>query len=63
MDQLIGKLVRAVDDLELTKRTVIIFTGDNGSASSGILNGEPYPKAKDAKRIGECSLSLYAPHF
>ena len=46
MDQLIGKLVRAVDDLELTKRTVIIFTGDNGSASSGILNGKPYPKGK-----------------
>ena len=25
---------------------MIIFTGDNGSASSGMLNGKPYPKGK-----------------
>ena len=63
MDQLIGKLVRAVDDLVLTKRTVIIFTGDNGSASSGIL-GKPYPKGKGREADwGVQVLSLYAPHF
>jgi arylsulfatase A len=46
MDQLVGKLVDAVDELGIAKNTLIIFTGDNGSASSGILNGEPYPKGK-----------------
>ena len=46
MDQLVGKLVSTVDNLGLTKRTVIIFTGDNGSSYSGVLNGKPYPKGK-----------------
>lgn len=46
MDYLVGKLVAAIDDLGLKKRTLIVFTGDNGSASSGTLNGEPYPKGK-----------------
>jgi len=46
MDHLVGKLVAAVDKLGLKEKTLIAFTGDNGSASSGILNGEPYPKGK-----------------
>ncbi|MEC9092608.1 MAG: sulfatase-like hydrolase/transferase [Planctomycetota bacterium] len=46
MDQLVGQLVQAVDDQGLTKNTMVIFTGDNGSASSGVLNGKPYPKGK-----------------
>jgi len=46
MDHLVGKLVAAVDKLGLKERTLIVFTGDNGSASSGTLNGEPYPKGK-----------------
>ena len=46
MDHLVRRLVGTVNDLGLSDRTVIIFTGDNGSASSGTLNGEPYPKGK-----------------
>ena len=46
MDQLVGKLVDAVDDLGLGENTLIVFTGDNGSASPGTLDGEPYPKGK-----------------
>jgi arylsulfatase A-like enzyme len=46
MDHLVGKLVAAVDKLGLKEKTLIVFTGDNGSASSGILNGDPYPKGK-----------------
>jgi len=46
MDHLVGKLVAAVDKMGLKEKTLIAFTGDNGSASSGILNGEPYPKGK-----------------
>ncbi|MEC7776481.1 MAG: sulfatase-like hydrolase/transferase, partial [Planctomycetota bacterium] len=46
MDHLVGKLVSAVDELGLKERTLIVFTGDNGSASPGSLQGEPYPKGK-----------------
>ena len=46
MDHLVGKLVSTVDKLGLKERTLIVFTGDNGSASPGTLNGEPYPKGK-----------------
>lgn len=46
MDHLVGKLVAAVDRLGLRKKTIVIFTADNGSASSGTLDGEPYPKGK-----------------
>ncbi len=46
MDHLVGKLVSAVDELGLKQRTLIVFTGDNGSASPGSLQGEPYPKGK-----------------
>jgi len=46
MDYLFGKLVQAVDDAGLRKNTLIVFTEDNGSASAGVLNNEPYPKGK-----------------
>lgn len=46
MDRLVGKLVAAIDQAGLTENTLIVFTGDNGSASAGIVNGEPYPKGK-----------------
>ena len=46
MDQLVGQLVAAVDQAGLGKNTLILFTGDNGSAAAGILNGEPYVKGK-----------------
>ena len=46
MDHLVGKLVAAVDKLGLKERTLIVFTGDNGSASPGTLNEKPYPKGK-----------------
>lgn len=46
MDKLVGRLLKAVDDLKLTENTLIIFTGDNGSAAAGVLDGDPYPKGK-----------------
>ena len=46
MDHLVGKLVAAVDELGIADRTIIMFTGDNGSSASGTLNGKPYPKGK-----------------
>jgi uncharacterized sulfatase len=49
MDNEVGRLLRRVDELQLTQRTVVIFAGDNGSLSrvtdSGPLRegkGSPY---------------------
>jgi len=49
MDHLVGKLIQAVDDAELGEKTLILFTGGNGSAFAGVLNNEPYLKGKGSK--------------
>ena len=49
MDHLVGKLMRAVDAAGLRKNTLIVFTGDNGSALSGVLNKKSYPEGKGRK--------------
>ena len=46
MDHLVGKLIRAVDQAGLQDNTLVIFTGDNGSAAAGVLSDQPYPKGK-----------------
>ena len=46
MDQLVGKLIDAVDRAGLRNNTLIVFTGDNGSAEAGNLNGKPFEKGK-----------------
>lgn len=35
MDKLVGKLVKALDDLGLRRDTIIFFTGDNGTGKAG----------------------------
>ncbi len=37
MDQLVGRLVQALDDLELRERTLVIFTGDNGMPKNQLV--------------------------
>lgn len=37
MDQAVGRLVAALDRLGLRNRTIILFTGDNGTASRSII--------------------------
>lgn len=49
MDRLVGKLIRAVDAAGLRKNTLIVFTGDNGSALPGVLNKKSYPEGKGRK--------------
>lgn len=56
-DHLVGRLVAAVDKLGLKDKTMIVFTGDNGSAVSGTLNGEVYPKGKG----GEADWGAHVP--
>lgn len=35
MDRIIGRLMESLDDLGLSKRTIVIFTGDNGTQKAG----------------------------
>jgi arylsulfatase A len=35
LDHLVGRLVRALDELDLRRRTLVIFTGDNGTGGDG----------------------------
>jgi len=46
VDYLVGKVVKKVDDLGLADRTVIIYTGDNGSSMGGNRYGNKYPGGK-----------------
>jgi len=46
MDQLLGRLVAAVDQAGLTGNTMIVFTSDNGSAVAGTLDGRPYNRGR-----------------
>jgi arylsulfatase A len=45
MDKLVGKLVAELDRLHLREKTLVIFTGDNGTARFGVeaatVNGKP----------------------
>ncbi len=46
MDKLVGKLLAELDRLDLRKKTIIIFTGDNGTAHFGVETA-----TVDGKRI------------
>ena len=35
MDKLVGKLIAELDRLHLREKTLVLFTGDNGTAGSG----------------------------
>jgi arylsulfatase A-like enzyme len=58
VDKLVGRLVAALDELELRDRTVVIFTTDNGSGSgvTGTRNGRKVKggKAKE-NEAGVCA--------
>jgi arylsulfatase A-like enzyme len=46
MDEMVGRVVKEIDGLGLTERTLIVFTADNGSPVGGTLGGVPCPSAK-----------------
>ena len=46
VDRLVGELIDAVDKSGASDRTMIVFTGDNGSSVPGTLNDEAYIKGK-----------------
>lgn len=49
MDLLVGKLVKALDELALRENTIIVFTTDNGSAFGGTRNGRKFDSGKAKK--------------
>jgi arylsulfatase A len=46
MDKTVGRLVQTLEALSLRERTLILFTGDNGSARASELRGKPIKGGK-----------------
>ena len=46
VDYQVGSILRAVDDLGLSERTLILFTGDNGSSTGGQRGNRKMPPGK-----------------
>jgi arylsulfatase A-like enzyme len=61
IDKLVGKLVKALDEMEIRDRTIVIFTTDNGSAPPprgviGTRNGKKVVGAKSTEtEAGACA--------
>ncbi|MFO7976147.1 MAG: sulfatase-like hydrolase/transferase [Candidatus Hydrogenedentota bacterium] len=49
MDLLVGRLVNALDELDLRNDTIIVFTTDNGSAIGGRRHGRKFGSGKAKK--------------
>src|SRR5262249_33552653 len=46
LDDLVGRIVATVDRLGLAERTLIVFTGDNGSPVARRVEGQPFLPGK-----------------
>ena len=62
LDYLVGKIINTIDELGLRKNTIVFFTGNNGSAVSGSLNGEAYERQGRGGGLGgSCAFHCRAP--
>ena len=60
LDKLVGKLVAALDEMNLREQTLIVFTGDNGSVPVGTINGRPVDGHKSQVNEGGSRVPLIA---
>ncbi|HPR83906.1 MAG TPA: sulfatase-like hydrolase/transferase [Pontiellaceae bacterium] len=64
MDKLVGKLMAELDRLQLREKTIVIFTGDNGTAHFGVdlatVNGKPISGMKGTMLEGGSRVPLIA---
>jgi arylsulfatase A len=60
LDKLVGKLVAELDELNLREKTLIVFTGDNGSVPVGTLNDRPVDGHKSQVNEGGSRVPLIA---
>lgn len=62
MDKLVGQLMAALDRLQLREKTLVLFTGDNGTAHFGpaTVNGKPISGKKGSMLEGGSRVPLIA---
>ncbi|MBI5822164.1 MAG: sulfatase-like hydrolase/transferase [Verrucomicrobia bacterium] len=60
LDKLVGKLVAALDEMKLREKTLIVFTGDNGSVPVGTINGRAVDGHKSHVNEGGSRVPLIA---
>jgi arylsulfatase A-like enzyme len=60
LDKTVGKLVAALDELNLREKTLIVFTGDNGSVLVGTINGRSVDGRKSQVNEGGSRVPLIA---
>lgn len=58
LDKLVGKLVAAIDEFGLREKTLIVFTGDNGSVGSHTVHGRRVDGAKGSLLEGGSRVPL-----
>jgi len=60
LDKIVGKLVAALDEMNLREKTLIVFTGDNGSVPVGTINGRSVDGRKSQVNEGGSRVPLIA---
>lgn len=58
LDKLVGKLVAELDALKIREKTVIVFSGDNGSVGEGTINGRAVDGGKHTMLEGGSRVPL-----
>ena len=58
MDKLVGKLVTELERLGLREKTLVVFTGDNGTAGRSLVNGKVISGAKGSMWEGGSRVPL-----
>jgi arylsulfatase A len=60
LDKIVGRLVAALDEMNLREKTLIVFTGDNGSVPVGTIHGRPVDGRKSQVNEGGSRVPLIA---